>query len=460
MNISQANHPHQKNATTDSQQITPEIADSEVFLNQLNLAQQGTEWYMETGVKTEKEKINEEQHVKRRQTEDLENDQQQVKRRQTEDLENDQQHVKRRQTDYLENDLENDQIVGLTNQTHFERLKQSDALESARVVSDALKSARVVSDGEAQTRNLKHAEKKHLHTPAVTEDGENAKTENTFSKIMTGEIDGARKGTSLKESVNLAVNLVRDEAKAAGRMPVVKSGETGSPETVQKFDASMIRGMNVPASEKSGTRQLDRGLSDLSKLTANDAATGKNAGKKTAAKITSFSNITSDASLSNRKAESGMTAESSSGKGSETVNIKDVVGTVKIMVSSKTNEMVMRLAPEHLGKLEIRLKKEGDKIMGRFKVDSLQAKELIETQLPLLKQGLAEQGVHVEEFTVIINGEENQHSSFAFNQERDGQAGQSQDADSAGSQSQSSIQTAENTGDTSRSSTSGLNIYA
>jgi flagellar hook-length control protein FliK len=416
MNISQANHPHQKNATTDSQQITPEIADSEVFLNQLNLAQQGTEWYMETGLKTEKERIDEEQQVKRKQTADL----------------------------------ENDQIVGLTNQAHIEQLKQSDTLESARVVSE----------GEAQARNLHHVEKKHLHTPAVTEEGENVKTENPFSKIMTGEMEGNRKGTSLKEPVNPAVNLERDEAKAAGRMSVVKSGETGSPETAQKFDASMIRGMNVPASEKSGVRQLDKGLSDLSKLTASDAATGKNPGKKTAAKITSFSNITSDTSFSNRKAESGLTAESSSGKTSEPVNIKDVVGTVKIMISSKTDEMVMRLAPEHLGKLEIKLRKEGDKILGRFKVESRQAKELIESQLPQLKAGLAEQGVHIEEFTIIINGEENQNSSLAFNQERDGQAGQSQDADSKGSRPQSSIQTAENTVDASRSRSSGLNIYA
>ncbi len=416
MNISQANHPHQKNATTDSQQTTTEIADSEVFLEQLNLAQQGTEWYMETGVKTEKERVDEEQQAKRRQTEDL----------------------------------ENAQIVGLTNQAHIEQLKQSDAMASARVVSD----------GEAQARNLKHVEKKHLHTPAVTEDGENGKAENSFTKIITGEMDGSKKANQAKESVIPTVNLKSDETKAAGRMPLVKSGETANPETVQKFDASMIRGMNVPASERSGARQLDKGLSDLSKLTANDAATGKNAGKKTAAKITSFSNITSETSLSNRKAESGMTAKSSSGKGAETVNIKDVVGTVKIMVSSRTNEMVMKLAPEHLGKLEIKLKKEGDKITGRFKVDSLQAKALIESQLPQLKEGLAEQGVQIEEFTIIINGEENPNSSFASNQERNGQTGQSRDADNTGSKSQSSNQTAENTVDSSRNSTSGLNIYA
>lgn len=416
MNISQANHPLQKKATTDPQQLIPEIADSEVFLEQLNLAQQGTEWYMETGVKTEKERVDEEQQAKRRQTEDL----------------------------------ENDQIIGSTNQAHIEQLKQSDAMESARVVSD----------GEAQARNLKHVEKKHLHTPAVAEDGENGKAENTFTKIMTGEMDGSKKGILAKEPVNLAVNLEKDESKAAIRMPMAKPGETANLETAQRFDASMIRGMNTPVSQKSGTQQIDKGMSDLSKLTANDTATGKNAGKKAAAKITSFSNVTSDASLSNRKAENGMTIASSSEKGVETVNIKDVVGTVKIMVSSKTNEMVMKLAPEHLGKLEIKLRKEGDKITGRFKVDSLQAKELIESQLPLLKEGLAEQGVHIEEFTIIINGEEPSNSSFAFNQGRDGQTGKSQDSDSTNGKSQTNIQANENTVDTSQKSMSGLNIYA
>ncbi|MBT7892275.1 MAG: flagellar hook-length control protein FliK [Deltaproteobacteria bacterium] len=427
MNISQTGQSPQKNATSDSQQVTSGITDSEVFLDQLNLAKQGTEWYMETGVKSDKERMNEEQQVKRKQTEDLE----QAKRRQTEDL-------------------EREQIVGMTSQAYIEQLRQSSMMESARVVSDV----------ENQAQTLKHVEKKHLHTPAVVKDGENGKADIFFNKIMTGEMDGAKKGNLAKESATISANLESDETRSTSRSPLVKPGETANGELMQRFDASMIRGLNTPASAKTGARTLDKGLPELSKIAANQSSTGKNAGKNGAAKITSFSNINADTSLSNRRSEIGIKADGNSGKGAEPVNIKDVVGNVKFMISSKTNEMVMKLAPEHLGKMEIKLRKEGDKLTGRFKVDSQQAKEAIESKIPQLKEALAEHGVHVEEFTVIINGEDDSNGAFAFNQGHEGDAGQSSDTGTSENESRLNTQTAENTTNVSSRNTSGLNIYA
>ncbi|MDH5559554.1 MAG: flagellar hook-length control protein FliK [Deltaproteobacteria bacterium] len=86
-------------------------------------------------------------------------------------------------------------------------------------------------------------------------------------------------------------------------------------------------------------------------------------------------------------------------------NIKNVVGKIRLMLNDQKNELVIKLNPEHLGKLEIRLKKNGDELQGLLKVDNIDAKKLIESQMSHLKQGLEDQGVKIEHFTILLNDE-------------------------------------------------------
>ncbi|NQU62912.1 MAG: flagellar hook-length control protein FliK [SAR324 cluster bacterium] len=382
---------------------------------------------MNTGVKTEKERSNEEQQVKRQQTEDL----------------------------------EDEQIVSLTNQAHYALLKQSDANGEQSVAavkqSDAMESKRLILNAENQKRTMRYVEKKPLHAPAVTENAENTGASIRFKEIIAGEMDGTKKENSFKEFMKFSTDLETEATKANGRNSNEKPMETAN---AVKFSNSGQQGVNPMASGKSSLQLPAKAVSELSKLTSADLAADKNSGKKVTAKNPSLSNMSNENSIFNRKGEAGGKAEVSPGKTTAPLNIKDVVGTVKIMISSKTNEMVLQLAPEHLGKLEIRLRKEGDKLIGRFKVESLQAKEAIESQLYQLKQGLAEQGVHVEEFTVIIKGESDASQSFAFNQGDGSNTNQSRHPSTSENQSRSEIQTATNTVSPLHKNTSGLNIYA
>ena len=91
------------------------------------------------------------------------------------------------------------------------------------------------------------------------------------------------------------------------------------------------------------------------------------------------------------------------------VDVKEVAGNVKIMLNRAQDEMTMKLNPQHLGKLEIRLKKDGDHMVASLKVESLEAKHVLEQQLPELKESLSRQGVDVASFDINVSDE-----SFGF----------------------------------------------
>ena len=414
MNVSQTVHTPQKNAAGESSQAIPEITDSELFLSQLARAQQGPEWFTETDVKTEKDRANEAQQTRIRESEDL----------------------------------EDDLVVGLTNQGYVNQSKQVDVLDTARAVTQS----------ETRERLTQHAEKKHLHTPAVNKEGEVETVESRFSKAINSELESGRKGTPGKELAGYSAKADTDESMAALKSSQMKSADMLSRETMLRPDANLAGTMKPMVAGKSATRLSEKGLSELFKISATDAS-GKETSKAATAKVMSLTGL-SETSPESRRANAGLKAESNTAKPATPVNIKDVVGNVKIMISSKTNEMVMTLAPEHLGKMEIRLKKEGEKLLGRFKVESQQAKEAIESQLPALKEGLAEQGVHIEEFVILVSGEETSNQSFAFNQGQDGEAGQSRQSRVVEGDTSSGNRTTEQSAGSNHENASGLNIYA
>ena len=417
MNISQANHSFQQNPNSEGSQVTSEITDSEAFFNELSLAQDGPEWFTEstdTKARTEKERVNEEQQAKRRETEDF----------------------------------QDELAVGLASQGYVNQLKQSDASENARILSES----------ENQDRLMQHVEKKHLHTPTVVEDADANRAENNFTKAMKGELDG-NKNSILKDVASIANNADGDEIGKSTRLAHVKPSDPLASEALHRFDVGMLRGVKPPPAGKPVVQNSEKGLSELSKLSATEAASGKSTAKNASAKVMSLSGM-AETSAEGRRADSGQKTQAGSPRQPTTVNIKDVAGNVKIMISSKTNEMVMKLAPEHLGKLEIRLKKDGEKMIGRFKVENTLAKDAIELQLPQLKESLAEQGIHIEEFSVFVDGDDASNQSFAFQEGLNGEAGQEEQSGRSESDTASSLSVKESSDAASRSGASGLNIYA
>ncbi|MCG8334799.1 MAG: flagellar hook-length control protein FliK [Proteobacteria bacterium] len=146
-------------------------------------------------------------------------------------------------------------------------------------------------------------------------------------------------------------------------------------------------------------------------------------GSKQTAKTDGFVNQLNTSVKEGQKTEAAATAKTIPAKEMEqqNPNVKDVTDNIKILLNSGRDTIVIRLNPEHLGKLEIKLKKAGETLTGEFKVDSVEAKKILSAEFAQLQQDLENQGIKLDQFTVFVKGEENsaysQNSSQGQQQE-------------------------------------------
>lgn len=96
--------------------------------------------------------------------------------------------------------------------------------------------------------------------------------------------------------------------------------------------------------------------------------------------------------------------------------------------NGESGRMVLRLQPAELGSLKLELMVEGDRVKANLHAQTMQVQEVIERNLPQLRNALAEQGLKVDQFQV--NVEQRQQGSQFENQARqDRQQGSSQQQD-------------------------------
>lgn len=104
--------------------------------------------------------------------------------------------------------------------------------------------------------------------------------------------------------------------------------------------------------------------------------------------------------------------------------LDQVVTHISGSKSGETGRMVLRLQPAELGALKIDLQIEGDRVKANLHAQSTQVQEVIERNLPQLRNALAEQGLKIDEFKVDIDKGQ-QQGSF------DNLAGQQQQRESS-----------------------------
>ncbi|MDX2494823.1 MAG: flagellar hook-length control protein FliK [Desulfuromusa sp.] len=80
-----------------------------------------------------------------------------------------------------------------------------------------------------------------------------------------------------------------------------------------------------------------------------------------------------------------------------------VVTQISGSVNGESGRMVLRLQPAELGSLKLELMVEGDRIRANIQAQSHQVQELLERNLPQLRNALAEQGLKIDQFQVNID---------------------------------------------------------
>ncbi len=89
-----------------------------------------------------------------------------------------------------------------------------------------------------------------------------------------------------------------------------------------------------------------------------------------------------------------------------------VVTQLSGSVNGESGRMVLRLQPAELGSLKLEIMIEGDRVRANFHAQSQQVQEVLERNLPQLRNALAEQGLKIDQFQVTTDKNYDQQSQF------------------------------------------------
>lgn len=106
--------------------------------------------------------------------------------------------------------------------------------------------------------------------------------------------------------------------------------------------------------------------------------------------------------------------------------VNQVMEQAKVILGQDKTEMVIQLKPDHLGKLELKVVTEQGIVAAKFIAESQQVKEIIETNMQLLKDSLQKQGIAIDGVSVQVgqdNRSENRNQSLSQGKNNSSQNG-------------------------------------
>lgn len=98
--------------------------------------------------------------------------------------------------------------------------------------------------------------------------------------------------------------------------------------------------------------------------------------------------------------------------------LKQIIDKGKAVITNDKSEVKIKLKPEILGELVLKIELEKGVVVAKALVDNYRVKELLETNMYQLKEGLEEQGVKIKTFEVQVGSNtdfEKQNRQSAFN---------------------------------------------
>lgn len=428
MNVTPINN-YQTNPTTDSFPLESETINPAVFENQLFLAQEDVDWYTKTEARVEEKRIQEEQAEKERANKKLEEDKiLEVSALAFRDLTNLEKTMEQNQVDQTKSEKAVEKVYKDStelNNTWSEKLSLKDMVHDARSSAMAQENSQLkAKESFAEFKEIftdqaiqdkVNTRKAHLLTPVlqINETGEEISTGLSDLPVKNGDDHSQNPKFDFKQTYSKHETENADQQR---KLNVALFNNMSRKITSSSHDSQKTKISNIQENEQSSRNHSRNQFTSLSQRKLPEGLSLSKATAKTPSKTAAPSDLNPATTSETLKAETVIQGKNMDAKVSEPVNVKEVISNVRIMLSAGKSEMVMKLRPEHLGKLEIKLRKVGDKLTGRFKVENSKAKRILESQLPQLQQGLEEQGIHIEEFSVLVNEDSSAASSFAFNE--------------------------------------------
>ncbi len=255
-------------------------------------------------------------------------------------------------------------------------------------------------------------------------------------RVIEGEINKVMEHLKSQAETRLTTSQVSQTAEKSNI-------DVNALDTAQKVD-----GANNSVS-KDDTARSDEQKSDDKSENTEQAVKGEAATVKTQASPveqksdfnqhinSQVGKINADQNLSGTKSITSDKGSSQHIKPSEIVS--QVINRAKVVVGLDKSEMVIDLKPDHLGKLSLKIVTEQGIIAAKFMAESQQVKEVLESNMQLLKDSLQKQGISIEGVSVQVADRDKN----SYDQQRSFEGSKSEKSNKSISQvSDSSIQKA------------------
>jgi flagellar hook-length control protein FliK len=95
--------------------------------------------------------------------------------------------------------------------------------------------------------------------------------------------------------------------------------------------------------------------------------------------------------------------------------MEQITGKLTSVIRSGSNEVRIQLRPESLGEVSLRIKMEGDVVFTKIQVESQQVRQIVESNLQLLKDSLAGQNLSAGLIEVSVGNDDNSGGNFEWN---------------------------------------------
>lgn len=266
---------------------------------------------------------------------------------------------------------------------------------------------------------------------AVTENSNNIQaSEDINPQAEKVSIDLSKVASSIKEKLDTLIEngqntpgLISDEA---AKIIAVMKSQSQSVETAvsQNIDTDVSEEVSLEGdSKKADSKKVDieTKTKDVPKENSDESTEsnkpqlglqGLNTSAQTA--TTDEQNLTQNfqavGDIKNVLNNNQVAAEKSVFSVRQPIKTADVVNQVmeqaKVILGQDKTEMVIQLKPDHLGKLELKVVTEQGIVAAKFIAESQQVKEIIETNMQLLKDSLQKQGIAIDGVSVQV-GQEN-----------------------------------------------------
>lgn len=92
--------------------------------------------------------------------------------------------------------------------------------------------------------------------------------------------------------------------------------------------------------------------------------------------------------------------------------LKQVTEKMDVSLFDDKSEMVMKLKPDDLGKVTVKINLENGVISAKFLAESEKVKEILESNFSQLKDSLEKQGMMIQEFSVSVDNGESKENMF------------------------------------------------